>query len=121
MYVFKVTFLCSIICLLLAAENDVMELSDDDFSTRIAEHETVLVMFYAPCCGHCKKLKPEYAKAAELIKYNDPPVILAKVDCTAAGKETVTKLVLQATQPLKYFGMEISRKIIMALEKQRAL
>ena len=68
MYVFKVTFLCSIICLSLATENDVMELSDDDFSTRIAGHETVLVMFYAPWCGHCKKLKPEYAKAAELIK-----------------------------------------------------
>lgn len=48
MYVLKVTFLCSLLCLSLAAENDVMELSDDDFSTRIAEHETVLVMFYAP-------------------------------------------------------------------------
>ena len=78
-------------------------------------------MFYAPWCGHCKKLKPDYAKAAERIKYNDTPVVLAKGDCTEAGKETVTKSVLQATQPLKYFGMEISRKIIMALEKQRAL
>lgn len=48
MYVLKVTFLCLLFCLLLAAENDVIELSDDDFSTRITEHETVLVMFYAP-------------------------------------------------------------------------
>jgi len=67
MYVFKGTFLCPLICLSLAAGNDVMELSDDDFSTRIAENETVLVMFHASWCGHCKKLKPGYAKAAELI------------------------------------------------------
>jgi hypothetical protein len=33
-------------------------------------------------------------------------------------KKPVTSLVLQATQHLKYFGMEISHKNIMALEKQ---
>jgi len=103
MYVLKVTFLCSLICLSLAAENDVIELSDDDFSTRIAEHETVLVMFYAPWCGHCKKLKPEYAKAAELIKYNDPPVVFAKVDCTEAGKETCNKFSVTGYPTLKIF------------------
>lgn len=30
------------------AEQDVLEFSDSDFSTKIAEHETLLVMFYAP-------------------------------------------------------------------------
>jgi len=54
-------------------------------------------------CGHCKKLKPEYAKAAELIKYNDPPVVLAKVDCTEAGKETCNKFSVTGYPTLKIF------------------
>ena len=54
-------------------------------------------------CGHCKKLKPEYAKAAELIKYNDPPVVFAKVDCTEAGKETCNKFSVTGYPTLKIF------------------
>ncbi len=30
-------------------------------------------------CGHCKRLKPEFTQAAELMKDDDPPVYLAKV------------------------------------------
>lgn len=31
--------------------SDVLDLTDSDFSTRIAETETTLAMFYAPWCG----------------------------------------------------------------------
>lgn len=37
-----------------AGESDVLNLVDSDFSTRVAESGTTLVMFYAPWCGHCK-------------------------------------------------------------------
>lgn len=54
-------------------------------------------------CGHCKRLKPEYAKAAEDLIRNDPPVALVKVDCTEGGKETCNKHGVSGYPTLKIF------------------
>ncbi|XP_029022462.1 protein disulfide isomerase family A, member 8 [Betta splendens] len=62
------------------SRRDVLELGDADFDYLAAEHETMLLKFYAPWCGHCKKLAPEFDKAATRLKGS---VQLAKVDCTA--------------------------------------
>lgn len=70
----------------LALASDVLDLKDADFDAKIKQHDIALVEFFAPWCGHCKRLAPEYEKAATALKSNDPPVALVKVDCTAETK-----------------------------------
>lgn len=44
----KLVLFLGVIYLCKAAEEDVLELTDSDFSSAISQHDTALVMFYAP-------------------------------------------------------------------------
>ncbi|KAG7471533.1 disulfide-isomerase A3-like [Solea senegalensis] len=83
----------------LSSRGDVLELGDADFDYLATEHETMLVKFYAPWCGHCKKLSPEFDRAASRLK---GIVQLAKVDCTAHS-ETCGRFGVSGYPTLKIF------------------
>ncbi|XP_063781946.1 protein disulfide-isomerase A3 [Pseudophryne corroboree] len=63
--------------------SDVLDLTDDNFDSVVQQHQFMLVEYFAPWCGHCKKLAPEYEEAATKLKGT---ATLAKVDCTANSK-----------------------------------
>lgn len=59
---------------------DVVELTDANFESEVGDSDKmVLVEFFAPWCGHCKKLAPEWAKAATELKGK---VKIAALDAT---------------------------------------
>ena len=58
--------------------------------------------FYTPWCDYCKKLAPEYEKAASILSSHDPPVILAKVDANdEANKELASEFEIRGFPTLK--------------------
>ncbi|XP_005279864.1 protein disulfide-isomerase A5 [Chrysemys picta bellii] len=84
-------------------ENAVYHLTDEDFDKFIKEHSSVLVMFHAPWCGHCKKMKPEYEMAAEMLHgASDSPGVLAAVDATV-NKAVAERFHISGFPTLKYF------------------
>lgn len=83
-------------------DNGVMVLTDKNFDEELAKQELMLVEFYAPWCGHCKKLTPEYEAAAEVLSKSDPPVALGKVDATAE-KTLAERFAIQGFPTLFWF------------------
>lgn len=82
--------------------SDVVHLTDASFNSTIQEEESVLVMFYAPWCGHCKKMKPEYINAASMLKEQSIPGVLAAVDATK-HREVADRFKITGYPTVKYF------------------
>ncbi|KAG7119379.1 Protein disulfide-isomerase like protein [Verticillium longisporum] len=47
-----------------ADDSDVTQLKKDTFDDFVKTNDLVLAEFFAPWCGHCKALAPEYEEAA---------------------------------------------------------
>ncbi|CEL96760.1 unnamed protein product [Vitrella brassicaformis CCMP3155] len=82
-------------------EEAVVTLGTDNFTSFIEQNPLSLVEFYAPWCGHCKRLAPEYEKAAKKLKESGGPP-LAKVDATQE-KELAEKYEVRGYPTIKFF------------------
>ena len=59
----------------------VVQLTSADFEKFVKENPLVLAEFFAPWCGYCKMLAPEFSKAADSLAQSHPNIKLAQLDC----------------------------------------
>ena len=105
-------------------EKDVIILTDSTFDKAVEKYENLLVLFYAPWCGHCKKFHPEYEKAATTLRKEN--LYLAKVDATVEKKLAekfeiqgfpTVKLFIKG-QPIEYTGGRKESEVINWMRKK---
>lgn len=85
-----------------AAKTFVVDLDPTNFESIVMDAtKDVLVEFYAPWCGHCKTLAPQYEKAATSFA-GESAIVIAKVDADK-HKELGSKYGVTGFPTLKFF------------------
>lgn len=99
----------------------VVHLTDQTFDEVVNGNTNVLVEFYAPWCGHCKNLEPEWASAAASFSPADG-VIIAAVDASTysglgtrydvQGFPTIKWFPKGSAEPVEYDGGRTADTIV---------
>ena len=84
--------------LLLLPLTSALELTPNTWDT--VSEKTVFIKFFAPWCGHCKKMKPAWDQLME--EYENSHVLVAEVDCINDGKALCQKVGVQGFPTIKY-------------------
>ncbi|KAL5996325.1 hypothetical protein ACLOJK_026401 [Asimina triloba] len=104
-----------------AIADDVVVLTEENFEKEVGQDRGALIEFYAPWCGHCKKLAPEYEKLGASFK-KAKSVLIGKVDCDdqknlcskygVTGYPTIKWFPKGSLEPKKYEGGRTAEALV---------
>ncbi|CAI9106225.1 OLC1v1005334C1 [Oldenlandia corymbosa var. corymbosa] len=109
-----------------AVENGkVLDLDESNFDAAISTFDYIFVDFYAPWCGHCKRLTPELEKAAPVLAKLKPPIVVAKIDADKyrriGSKHDIdgfpTLKIFMHGVPTEYYGQRKADILVRFLKK----
>lgn len=86
--------------LALAASASAVELTSENWDS-LTDGKTVFLKFFAPWCGHCKALKPDWDKLMADFADSETQLI-ADVDCTGDGEELCDEEGIEGFPTLKW-------------------
>ncbi len=91
---------------LYSKSSGVIDLNSNNFNNRVTDSDGVWVVeFYAPWCGHCQQLAPEYQKAAKALK---GIIGVGGVNCDEE-KQLCGQFGVQGFPTIKIFGSNKNR------------
>lgn len=99
-------------------EGNVLKLGADDFDQALEEFPNLGVKFFAPWCGHCKRLAQTYVEAADLLQEKGSSARLAEVDCTI-HKEVCSKYGVRGYPTVNFFGKHNAEPIKFAGQRTK--
>ncbi|KAK4282729.1 hypothetical protein QN277_014073 [Acacia crassicarpa] len=107
--------------------DDVVVLTEANFDQEVGKDRGALVEFYAPWCGHCKKLAPEYEKLGSSFK-KSKSILIGKVDCDdqkslcskygVSGYPTIQWFPKGSLEPKKYEGARTAEALAEFVNKE---
>jgi protein disulfide-isomerase A6 len=97
-------------------DSKVVKLTVANFQSEVLDSEDLwLIEFYAPWCGHCKKLAPHYDKAAKAL---DGIVKFGALDMTVDG-EAAKDYNVTGYPTIKFFGTDKTEPAVYEGERKK--
>ncbi|CAL4887406.1 unnamed protein product [Urochloa decumbens] len=100
-------------------DGSVLELDESNFEAAVRAADYLFVDFYAPWCGHCKRLSPQLDEAAPVLAGLSTPIVVAKVNADKYRKLSgfPTLMFFDHGVPSEYTGSRNADLLVENLKK----